>query len=302
MIAEFYLVGASFRYYEGITAIDLEDRIKDLAIDCDYIRKNKDKQLRYSSIFDEFIYPDISVLDFLYTPNSTKQIFDRDSINALQNIIEKAEETTFSNTEIIDFLDNHDENCAYGLLCLHHIAEIDEIAINQSYLVYNRQNWLAFKRHFLGLYPRDTAYFYSEASKYFPELYLHERNIEEMKPIYDNFVKRIIYHLGCLNDSFHKYKTEPYERIQTLKAFSSLLDDEATNQGGNRNKAVMTFDFPIKDDKVFESICCEPHMKLCHSDNYRGDGKYYQHRIYFHEGKPNIQNGKILVGHIGEHL
>ena len=48
-----------------------------------------------------------------------------------------------------------------------------------------------------------------------------------------------------------------------------------------------------------ELIYCELHLKLIYDDR----NVYSQNRrIYFHEGKPNIQKGKILIGHIGEHL
>ena len=52
-----------------------------------------------------------------------------------------------------------------------------------------------------------------------------------------------------------------------------------------------------------EDVCCEPHLKLCHNDLYPGDTSYSNdRRIYFHEGKANIHEGKILIGHIGDHL
>jgi hypothetical protein len=168
-------------------------------------------------------------------------------------------------------------------------------------LVYNKQNWLAFRRYFLGIYSQDTASFYKEAQIYFPNLYLHQRIIDTMRPIYTDFVQKIIYHLSCLNDDFHKYKQEPYQRIETLSAFSALLDEQASGQGNAKLKKLMTFQF-IANNGNTEAICCEPHLKICRSDRYPGDSQYHFHRIYFHEGKQNIQHGKILIGHIGLHL
>jgi len=59
----------------------------------------------------------------------------------------------------------------------------------------------------------------------------------------------------------------------------------------------------MNNENIMEPVCCEPHLKLCHNDNYPGDNAYVTNRrIYFHEGKTNIHEGKILIGHIGTHL
>jgi hypothetical protein len=189
------------------------------------------------------------------------------------------------------------------MLCLHKVKRVADVPINERYLVYNQQNWFAFRRYFLGLYPNNTAFFCEEAVKYFTELYLHERNVGTMRPIYKDFVQKIIAHLGYLNDYFNQYKATPYLRRETLKAFSGgcALDEEATIQGNLKDKSKITFMFE-NDRNMLESICCEAHLKLCYSDKHPGDSEYYFHRIYFHEGKPSIQNGKILVAHIGKHI
>ena len=62
----------------------------------------------------------------------------------------------------------------------------------------------------------------------------------------------------------------------------------------------MTFSF-LNHQGQSEKICCEPHLKLSKSDN-TGDNTYYFNRIYFHEGRNNISESRILIGHIGEHL
>lgn len=73
-------------------------------------------------------------------------------------------------------------------------------------------------------------------------------------------------------------------------------------EGNPKRKSDLTFKF-INDNKALEDVYCEPHLKLCHTDGYPGDSSYSNdRRIYFHEGKEHIQKGKILIGHIGEHL
>jgi hypothetical protein len=89
-----------------------------------------------------------------------------------------------------------------------------------------------------------------------------------------------------------------------LKEFSLVfkLDEIASPERKPSRKEKFTFDF-INDKGIMERVCCEPHLKLCRTDNYPKDGSYStDRRIYFHEGKPDIQNGKILIGHIGRHL
>ena len=111
--------------------------------------------------------------------------------------------------------------------------------------------------------------------------------------------------MKALNDDFRKYQKEPYSRIETLREFSTgcNLDEEASNQGNIKAKPLLTFSFVyfVKNESQNEKICCEPHLKLCKSDNI-GDNTYHFNRIYFHEGKKHIAEGRILIGHIGEHL
>jgi hypothetical protein len=104
-----------------------------------------------------------------------------------------------------------------------------------------------------------------------------------------------------LNDKFGNCIEIGLNRTQILERFSisATLDEAATLEGNANRKEKLTFQFP-NDLGVNEDVCCEPHLKLCYSDSnnsYSND-----RRIYFHEGKSNIQNGRILIGHIGTHL
>lgn len=194
-------------------------------------------------------------------------------------------------------MDKHHEAIIYGLLCLHCVSSVEE-----KYLIYNRHNWFAFHRYFLGMYPISESHFYEESQKYFPQLFFHERVKDTLKTLekgLPGFSMTIVGHLGLLNDEFHKYYDRA-NRVESLKQFSSACGIEATPQGDAKDKPKMTFEF-VNDSKQRESVCCEPHLKLCHSDE-KGDRHYYFNRIYFHEGKGNIAQGRILVGHIGKHI
>jgi hypothetical protein len=246
--------------------------------------------LVHPSIYEECIYKDLTIEDFLYS-RKWKEYFDRDTQEYLRIIIDHSEETALVLDEILEvLLPEHSEEEVHGLLCLHQVEEIDE-----QFLVYDKNNWLGFHRHFLGLYPKDVTHYFNECIKYFPDLYFHKRNEETISAIFPDFVRKIIFHLSALNDEFRNYQNEPYQRIETLKAFSigCNLDKEASNEGGQnsekerkRRKKALTFSFLTKENKL-EDIYCEPHLKLCKSDNV-GDNEFYFHRIYFHEGKENI--------------
>jgi hypothetical protein len=294
MMTEFYLLNHSFQYQNDITITELEKKIEFLFEDYDFIKEHNDKILKHDSIYDELIYPELKLWELLY---GGKNIFNRDIKKFLLKIIDHSESTSRTIAEILQLLDKHNEETIYGLLCLHKVKSIEE-----KYLVYNRHNWFAFHRYFLGLYPISEKHFISECQKYFPHLFFHERVAETLKSLekgLHNFSKSIIFHLTLLNDEFHKYYN-PSNRPETLKKFSSACDIDASPQGNAKDKSKMTYEF-INDSNTKEQVCCEPHLKLGQSDDI-GDNHYYFNRLYFHEGKENIANGKILIGHIGGHI
>lgn len=295
MTSEFYLLNHSFRFPENITVADLENKIKDFSKNCELIRKyDSEKIFVHESIYEEIIFPDITTMELMYNPVH-RQTFDRDTIEFLRKIVDKSEQTTLTSEEVKILLTEHTENQAFGLLCLHKTDFVEE-----QYLVYDTRNWLIFHRYFLGIYPKNSHFFFSECQKYFPALFFHQRNEETLQRIFPDFVKKIIYHLACLNDHFREIRDTNHflpDALKTLSIFCKL-DEYASLEGDAKRKKDLTFDFPNAKNE-WEKVCCEPHLKLCRNDR---EQEYFYHRIYFHEGKENIAEGKILIGHIGEHL
>ncbi len=295
MTSEFYLLSHSFRFPENITVADLESRIKDFSENCEWIRKHdSEKIFVHDSVYEEIIFPNISTMELMYNPVHRKT-FDRDTIEFLRKIVDKSEQTNLTSEEISILLTEHSENQVFGLLCLHKTDFAEE-----KYLVYDTHNWLDFHRYFLGIYPKNTSFFFSECQKYFPALFLHQRNKETINKIFPDFTQKIIYHLTCLNDHFREIRKTHYFLPDALKTFSIVckLDENASLEGDAKRKKDLTFDF-LNTNHELEKVCCDPHLKLCRNDR---EQEYFYHRIYFHEGKENIANGKILIGHIGEHL
>lgn len=221
-------------------------------------------------------------------------------MNALLNIFGKAINTNITLKEVIEtLLPWHDNEVCHGLIAFHKINGISE----EVQLIYGIEGWYKFRRHFLGKYP-NSEIFIDECSKYFPNLYFHQRNNKAVQEIIECFSVSIVKHLGFLNDTFFTYRKRTFQnetvKYQTLTSECNLEAD-AASKDNNDFKDKLTFEF-VNSNGIVEYIICYPHLRLCRSDNYPGDSHYYQHRIYFHEGISRIQMGKILIGHIGTHL
>lgn len=297
MTSEFYLVNKSFKYQQGISKDLLEEKIKDLSTDIEYIRKYKSETiLVHDSIYEEEIYPNITVSEFLgFSPDTRKQ-FNKQVISYLINIIRKSKRTSFDYDDVVEVLLNEQsEVTLHGLICLNKIDEIDD-----KYLIYNSHNWLDFHRYFLGLFSQTPTVFIQECFKYFPELHFHENNIITVRQILNESRKTIIHHLTELNNNFPICRTQLNNPIELLAKFNSISRFEipASREGDISKKKVLTFIFSSDNGGNDENVYCELHLKLLYDDLKTKK----QDRIYFHEGKENIGNGKILVGYIGVHI
>ncbi|MDR0605941.1 MAG: hypothetical protein LBG80_16750 [Bacteroidales bacterium] len=302
MKAHLYILAESFKNNSNLNNREIEEKIKRLSEDVKLIHQYKETNTLYTNyeeIYPQIFYSHYTVEEFICNPQVLKKNgIDRDVINALQSILEKSEKTKITFHEIKEnLLSWIDENHCHGLIAFHRIDGFDD----DLQIIYGIDGWYKFRRHFLGKYPKDVNFYIDECIKYFPKLFFHERNRQTIKSIFDDCPRKIIYHLSALNDIFKDCIKDRLNRTEILNHFSiqAKLDEKASLEGDAKRKAEFTFQF-LNDSGVKEDVCCEPHLKLCYSDvdkSYSND-----RRIYFHEGKPNIQNGRILIGHIGTHL
>ena len=295
MKIEFYLLNDSFKYQADLTLNELEKKISALFEDYNVIKAHDDHIFKHDSIYDEMIYPDVPLWEFLY---SGKNILNRDIKKFLLKIIDHSESTQRTLEDIVESLEQHTQDHISGLLCLHEIQAIDT-----QYLVYNQHNWFDFHRYFLGLYPISNQHFYDECQKYFPQLFFHEHVLETLKTLekgLEGFSISIVHLLSLLNDKFHENAIQSKHLPTTLQNFASTYQIVVSLQGDAKQKPKMTYDF-MNDANIKESVCCEPHIKFAQADD-KGDQHYYYNRIHFHEGKNHIANGSILIGHIGSHI
>jgi len=303
MIANFYLIPASFERNNELSDYEIEEKIKALHLDFIKIKKYKDKNkfFIHSDIYSVIFIKNITISDFLFNCKTENKYIDTDVKRALQKIILESAVDEITVDEIVEvLLPNHNNENCYGLIAFNVLENID----NEYQIVYNLNDWYAFRRKFLGMYPKNGDFFIDECKIYFPKLFFHERNKTTVLDIMKECSKKIVFHLSALNDKLNDSVYLNTNRYEMLKHFSisAKLDADATLEGNAENKDNFTFDF-LNDSGFPEKVCCEPHLKLCFNDNYPGDSHYSNdRRIYFHEGKPNIQNGKILIGHIGKHL
>jgi hypothetical protein len=305
MTAEFYIIPESFENTQVFSKDEVEEKIKVLAQDFVLIKQYKDTNKIYVNpqIYSVTFIDETTISDLLFNPAISREHIDRDVRRALQKIIGESAATDVSSEEIIEILlPHHNEEECFGLIAFNKMENIK----NEYQIVYNINNWYAFRRYFLGLYPhpQDGWYFIEECKKYFPCLFFHERNKETVLYLLKDCSKKTVCHLAALNDKFIKISRLELERAEKLKRFSiaAKLDEDASLEGDASRKKELTFDF-INENGLPENVCCEPHLKLCYNDNYPGDTSYStDRRIYFHEGKPNIHEGKILIGHMGKHL
>jgi len=306
MIADLYILPESFENNDHFSKEEIEHKINAFAADFTIFQQYPQENICHinTDVYDVCFYGGMSLTDLLFDLETAIAVLDRDALNSLYTVVvDTAKQTDASSSIIInELLPSHTPNQCYGVICFNDLEHIQP----EYQVIYDKAGWFTFRRTFLGMYPVSAKFFMDECVKYFPDLVFHEKNWISVDKILKGNSKKIVYHLTALNDSFGKYKDNNKSRQDVLDEFSigCKLDEGASLNGkGNRNKA-QYFTFALDQNKGgTEEVYCEPHMKLCYSDAYPGDKSYAKdRRIYFHEGKPNIYGGKILVGHIGEHL
>lgn len=293
----FYLLNLSFRVPDGLLLQDLQNSIEQLSEDCEFIRQYDETIYRHASIYEECLWLNYQILDILYNPIYA-DLIGRDYYYMLQTIIDRATETAIDNDIVLVMLDAHEKHQVHGLLCLHEVPQVDS-----RYCVYNRNDWFAFHRYFLGYYPISEDWFAASCRKYFPKLHFHTDISSTLRTLknggLENFSQTIVRGLSCLNDVFDDCRI-PNNIPATLKQFSSRSGFETSNEGDAQRRNELSFSF-VNNQGLVESVYCEPHLKISKSDK-PGDSHFYFNRIYFHPGKENIVHGNVLIGHIGGHL
>ncbi len=219
MEANLYIIAESFQNNPSLTTNEIEEKAKRLAEDIRVINKHSDSNklfTNFTAIYPIVFHSTFTIEDFLCRPLEVKKILDRDVVDSLQNIFQKAANTTFTSDEIIEILlPLHDKTVCHGLIAFHKVAEVPE----EVQLIYGIDSWYKFRRYFLGLYPEADT-FIAECTVYFPNLFFHERNKDTVLDILGDFSNSIVKHLAVLNDVLYYYKDRTFDnesvKYQTL--------------------------------------------------------------------------------------
>ena len=305
MKADLYLFNSSFIDKDEISPDIFCDNLRELQKTILHINKinnqfpsEKDQVFRNNDIFEIMIFKNITISEFLYGGNAYFRKFRDEKLVLSKILLNHAKQIDLTEEEILYNVKNYSD-IPLGLLCLHSIS-VGEI--DNKLIIRTKKHWDNFHRYFLSKNPVDESNFYCESQKYFTNIHFHlnvEASLKRLEGGLEKFAETIVYNLTQLNDNFSKYHN-PSDRIKTLRMFSSISGVNASPEGNASKKPLLTFEF-IDDNSYPISICCEPHLKLG-DDDLPGDTHFYYNRIYFHEGKPNVEGGRILVAHIGKHL
>ncbi|MBF0465564.1 MAG: hypothetical protein HQK88_03015 [Nitrospirae bacterium] len=296
----FYLFNKSFKNINNLTIEELGEKIYDFFELCDNIKDSGDEIFKSNSIYEEQFFDNYALYEIMYKergialkPEHKRALLKLDHIT----------KTSFNDVQMTEQLNETTESNLYGLLCFNRIETPDKI--DSRLLISVQQDWYSFHRYYLYIFYISEESFFERCRKYFPELFFHERNRYALKTLsggLELFSETIVSHLEKLNDEFRKYYN--YQSIaqsidKIIQAFCSANNIKGSLQGENHDQ--LYFEFYNTQTKTLEKICCDPHLKLRTPDR-PGNTQRYENRIYFHQGKKGVQGGKILIGHIGEHL
>ncbi len=162
--------------------------------------------------------------------------------------------------------------------------------------------YLHILRIYLGMEKKDE--FSKDLDECFPNLYFVsdiDSTINTLNRNFNEIRGEIIGHLSALDlykNNFSALVNEGKSNIEISKMFMSDMNIECSPQGDRRGIESLKLTLYNKLTKCDEIIVCELHTKF---KKYNID-KTKQDRIYFFPGKAGIENGRVIIKHIGTHL
>lgn len=163
------------------------------------------------------------------------------------------------------------------------------------------KRWVQALREQLKTFRGDREGFFLECCQAFPDFVFSKcfpDCLGTFKGELNDFVAEVVSALVALAEDMPECMKQP-STYECMKAFSAKSGYETSMEGNAKRKDALTFQFAGKDGTV--RILCEPHIKLGRSAR-AGSTEFYFHRIYFSSANHSDFEGKMLIGHIGEHL
>ncbi|RBQ29299.1 hypothetical protein [Aliarcobacter vitoriensis] len=263
--------------YKRIDELDLLfqniEKINKRKIELD---RPKDTIYKNLDIYDQLFYENKPVSDFIY---GTLDI-SSDYKKLLRAIIDKY--TTFYERGTVD------KNIFF---------------YNRGTNIYDEKDLRDFYHNFFNTLNNGENFFYG-IKIHFPKLTLSENvqnTLSAIETDLPNFSIKIIKTLDYLSNRIKGIFEDKKDIRATLETLTEETSFHASLQG--KSKDLLNFEFEYIDKekvKKKKTICCDPHVKYNRGEVSKGDKEYY--RLYFQMGDPEIDNGNILIGHIGKHI
>ncbi|WP_434748034.1 hypothetical protein [Paenibacillus amylolyticus] len=270
---------------DNLSFPQFESSIVDFCDLLDAIIDNEDEVKIPKGLYETAIVNDIIFADYLFNTE-----YASDTRELFFEVIMKQIVDDIDYNSLFSTLDSS-ENTSYKALT----GIVDNKFINQDQLYVKNKNFICWPHRFYLLRSRNLDDFKRNYRKCFPMLIFHER-IEKTLNVFNDItehVEEVVRHLSVLNDFAKELYLETGgasdEIYRRLKSEYNII---SSGRGSNESLNKFLCNFSNMDNE-FEEVRCNPHSKL-YTD-------YSEYRIYFNWGRERIENGKILIGHIGGH-
>ena len=246
-----------------------------------YISSTGEPIFKEEEVYEAEIQPGLLVWQLLYENHGS--ILSRDNIKLLQLALDQARQST---------------SVALAQATIQ--GSLGPFSNAQANTLESYGDWYNLVRKSLATEPQEPPAFCDDFRAAFPRLIFSDafpNCINTFDGGYKRYSRTLVHCLSALNDH---WQWDGGDLTQYLRAFSAQSNVSTTQEGNGDRKPALTFSFKADSDRL-EAVLCEPHMKLTQSD-VPGDNTFYFHRIYFYPRAHVTFQGKLLIGHAGEHL
>ncbi|KUP31873.1 hypothetical protein AU385_13900 [Bacillus halotolerans] len=282
-------------FYNTTEPSSLNDRVSELQTIFDKAQEMGDQIKKNDSIYESEFYNAKKLYEWLYVDDDRSSSIEKIMLARLLDRSESVDDNEYANVKMqLETMKLYDD---IGFIC-YSPTGYTELHIN------NESDLVKLHRYYLRNYT-DISLFIEEAGICFPHLYFHEgikQSVNTLSSPFNEYINEVIRHLSALNDDFVNLFSENKNNLRkALTLFESKSNLECTLEG-DRESARSRFSFQFQNiNGITVDVVCEPHTKLEGTGN-KGDSKYRFDRIYFHQGNSTIEDGKVLIAHIGGHL
>ena len=297
MKADLYVYADSFVYNQKDTDIQVLEKLRKFKVLTQKVSNSENVFLFNTKEFSSTqLLADGTLCGDFLLQNKKKNI-NRDINNVFLNLLTSGiyHTTNFTGNEIDGLIGMHDKDSCSAKVVL----EKSHIQNREKQIIGTYQDWLDFRRFFLGLYPCDVDFFYDECAKYYPNLRFGERYKNETAFVLESHSEKITYCLSVMNDYFMtEYKNATCSNIDFPNQFAVAYSIDGGSFEGTKHEK-----FKVYFEDIDKKLICEPHLKFNTPDSSKS--KRYNInlycRIYF--SMPSNKNAEtIYIGAIIKHL